>query len=58
VLGAEGFVAKDVRPGRMDADEVEILAGLEAGQKIVATGAFYLKAELAKEAFAGGGHHH
>ncbi len=58
VRAPNGFVAAEVRLGRMDREGAEVLEGLEAGQKYVAAGGFYLKAELAKEAFADGGHGH
>ncbi|PCJ57901.1 MAG: efflux transporter periplasmic adaptor subunit [Candidatus Hydrogenedentota bacterium] len=58
IRDAEGFKAVDITLGRVDMQGAEILSGLEAGQHYVATGGFYLKAELGKAAFADGGHNH
>ncbi|HOE96591.1 MAG TPA: efflux RND transporter periplasmic adaptor subunit [Candidatus Sumerlaeota bacterium] len=58
VRGAEGFAPAPVLPGREDQDEVEIREGLRAGQQYAATGAFTLKAELAKGSFDAHGHAH
>lgn len=44
----EGFVPSPVELGRSNNTHVEILSGLEAGEKFVTTGSFLLKAELAK----------
>lgn len=52
-----GFVARDVTTGRSDAEDVEILTGLAAGELYAASGAFTLKAELGKSSF-GDGHAH
>ncbi len=54
----EGFVPQPVELGLQDDTNVEILSGLAAGQRYAARGAFTLKAELGKEAFAGAGHSH
>jgi len=48
-----GFEVQLVSVGRSDGTTTEILSGLEPGARIVAKGAFWLKAELEKEA---GGH--
>jgi cobalt-zinc-cadmium efflux system membrane fusion protein len=53
----EGFVPRPVRTGRRNHRFVEVLAGLEPGERYVAEGAFSLKAELGKDAF-GDGHGH
>ena len=53
----EGFVPRPVRTGRSNHRFVEVLAGLEPGERYVAEGAFSLKAELGKDAF-GDGHGH
>lgn len=58
VQDSDGLEAVEVTLGRVDQDGAEVLSGLEPGQQYVATGGFYLKAELGKEAFAGGGHNH
>ncbi|MBV8624520.1 MAG: efflux RND transporter periplasmic adaptor subunit [Herbaspirillum sp.] len=47
---ADGFKAQPVRTGRSDGKFVEILAGLQAGDKVAGTGSFALKAELGKGA--------
>lgn len=54
----EGFRIRPVTTGRSDEEHVEILAGLASGERYVARGAFSLKAEIEKAAFAGEGHHH
>lgn len=52
------FLTRDVETGQTLADKrIEIVAGLAAGQDIVVTGAFTLKAELSRGEF-GGGHGH
>lgn len=43
-----GFEVRPVRTGRGDGAQVEILAGLAAGEPVVAAGSFVLKAELGK----------
>jgi membrane fusion protein, heavy metal efflux system len=48
VLTPRGFVAQPVETGKRDAQTVEIVAGLQAGQRYAAENAFLLKAELAK----------
>lgn len=51
------FVTRDVEVGRSLPDgRVEVVGGLEAGDEIVTTGAFTLKAELSKGEFGGHGH--
>lgn len=50
-----GFVAQPVELGRRDAERVEVLVGLVAGQRYVASGSFIVKAEAGK---AGVGHEH
>lgn len=54
---AEGFEAREVTLGRAGGDLVEVIDGLEPGERFVASGGFTLKAELGKEAF-GDGHAH
>jgi len=46
--GPETFEARDVRIGTETRRQVEILAGLKAGESVVAVGSFHLKAELLK----------
>jgi len=57
VQDEDGFEPRPVQIGRENATQVEILAGLEAGQRYVSKGAFTLKAQLSKGAF-GDGHNH
>lgn len=45
------FEKRDVRTGVETKDFVEVLDGLEAGERIVVKGSFFLKSELAKETF-------
>jgi cobalt-zinc-cadmium efflux system membrane fusion protein len=47
-LWRQGFVAQPVKTGKRDAQSVEILAGLQAGQRYAAQNAYVLKAELEK----------
>jgi len=44
----EGFERRDVTIGRQDAEMVEILAGVEAGESVAVENTFLLKAELGK----------
>lgn len=53
----DGFAPRTVVLGRSDETHVEIVGGLEPGQRYVARNGFTLKAELEKGAF-GGGHGH
>lgn len=46
--GPETFEARDVQVGTETGRQVEILAGLNAGERVVAVGSFHLKAELLK----------
>jgi cobalt-zinc-cadmium efflux system membrane fusion protein len=59
VFVSEGheLVARTVKIGRGDDTSVEILSGLDAGERIAVRGAFTLKAELEKGSF-GHGHAH
>jgi cobalt-zinc-cadmium efflux system membrane fusion protein len=43
------FVRSDVRTGLTDDRFVEVVSGVEAGQRVVSSGAFYLKSELLLE---------
>lgn len=52
-----GFALREVRTGARSAAYVEVLAGLESGERFVARGAFTLKAELEKGSL-GEGHGH
>ncbi len=49
------FEAQPVELGRRDGERVEIVSGLAAGQRYVATGSFVLKAEAGK---SGASHDH
>ncbi len=53
----EGFEPRSVSLGRSNEVNIEILSGLEKGERYVSKGAFTLKAEIGKESF-GGGHGH
>jgi cobalt-zinc-cadmium efflux system membrane fusion protein len=53
----EGFEAREITLGRAGDLLVEVLDGLEAGERYVTAGGFTLKAEIGKEAF-GDGHAH
>ncbi|MGY3608998.1 MULTISPECIES: efflux RND transporter periplasmic adaptor subunit [unclassified Bradyrhizobium] len=48
VRDAEGFEARQVRTGREDDDDVEIVSGLSPGETIAVANTFTLKAELEK----------
>ena len=54
---SEGFEARVISSGRRSREQVEILSGLETGDRYVAKGGFSLKAELGKGSF-GDGHGH
>ena len=54
----EGLVPRTIAVGRSDADSVEITAGLQAGDRYVASGGLALKAELNKAALEHAGHAH
>jgi cobalt-zinc-cadmium efflux system membrane fusion protein len=48
------FVRQDVRKGRDFFGMIEILGGLQAGDKIVAEGAFLLKSDVLREKMGAG----
>jgi cobalt-zinc-cadmium efflux system membrane fusion protein len=48
MTGPDTFEKREVRPGRTFGKNVEIVAGLESGDKVAVTGAFILKSELKK----------
>lgn len=48
VADADGLEARELRLGRRAGGRVEVLAGLEAGERYAATGSFVLKAEQEK----------
>ncbi|QIG92640.1 MULTISPECIES: efflux RND transporter periplasmic adaptor subunit [unclassified Bradyrhizobium] len=49
VRDADGFEARSVRTGREDDDDIEIVAGLSAGETIAVQNTFTLKAEIEKD---------
>ena len=53
----KGYEPRLVELGRRSRDSVEVVSGLEPGERYVAEGGFSLKAELGKDAF-GDGHGH
>lgn len=53
----EGFTPRPVKTGTANGEFVEIVDGLQAGEQYAQTGAFTLKAQLAKGSF-GDGHAH
>ena len=55
--GGKRFEARPVTVGRHEPGWVEVLSGVEAGEEVVTTGAFFLESELAREEL-GGGHGH
>jgi cobalt-zinc-cadmium efflux system membrane fusion protein len=54
----EGLVPRTIAVGRRDAESVEITAGLQVGDRYVASGGLALKAELNKAALEHAGHGH
>lgn len=52
-----GFEPQPISQGREDAQQVEVVEGLQRGQRYAATGAFTIKAELAKGSFEAGHNH-
>lgn len=52
VPDGNGLRAQPVRTGRSDDEHVEVLDGLEPGERYVAKGAYQLASELEKETFA------
>ena len=57
VATAEGFAPRPIKTGSSNGDFVEIVDGLQKGERYAQTGAFTLKAQLAKASF-GDGHAH
>jgi len=56
-VGPNRFEVREVRVGRRAGGEVEILNGLEEGERVVVEGAFLLKSELSKNSLGGGDEH-
>ncbi len=55
VTGETGsFLKRDVTVGDRTRERVEVIQGLRAGETVVTSGAFALRSELEKSAFAGG----
>lgn len=52
------FELREVQTGATDGRQVEILQGLQAGERVAAVNAFHLKAELIKSAAGDVGDHH
>lgn len=42
------LIEREVQPGRREGDRIEILAGVTAGDSVVADGSFYVRAEVAR----------
>ena len=58
VWGKGAFELREVQTGSSDTHNVEILQGLNAGEKVAAANAFHLKAEYIKSAAGDLGAHH
>ncbi len=58
VQTVDGFEKRNVELGRSNGALVEILSGLESGEKIVARNSFHIKTESEKDKVAAGGHGH
>jgi len=56
-LDAERFARREIEIGRTAAGVIEVRSGLKAGDRVVTSGAFFLKSELSREEL-GGGHEH
>lgn len=54
---AARFEARPVTLGRQEGGWVEVLSGVETGERVVTEGTFFLESELAREEL-GGGHRH
>ncbi len=58
IWNAGAFELREVQTGSTDGKQVEILQGLQAGERVAAVNAFHLKAELIKSAAGDMGAHH
>lgn len=56
--GGESFERRQVRVGRRDGDWVEVLEGLEPGQRVVSRGAYLVKLAATRTGDIGHGHAH
>lgn len=56
IEASEGFRPQPVEVGRTSGNSVQIVSGLEPGQRYVATNSFIVMAELTKSSFAGHSH--
>ena len=55
-IGGESFERRLVRTGIRDGEQIEIVAGLEAGQRIVSKGAYLIRLSTSKTGPSGHGH--
>jgi len=53
-IGEDRFLRRDVRPGQTQGQGLEILEGLEAGEKVVVQGAFLLKSDILRQKMGAG----
>ncbi len=58
IQAGDAFAARPVELGRANTETVEVLAGLEAGERYVARNGFVLKAQMSKASFEHAGHSH
>ncbi|MBS3934860.1 MAG: efflux RND transporter periplasmic adaptor subunit [Sulfuritalea sp.] len=58
MTGGESFERRPVRPGTRDGDWIEVLAGLEPGQRVVSRGAWLVKLAASNTGAIGHGHAH
>ena len=52
-LAADKFVKRSIKIGQRDDQNVEVLSGVNAGEKVVSSGSFYLKSALLRELIGG-----
>lgn len=52
-LAADKFVRRNIEIGQRDDQNVEVLSGVDAGEKVVSNGSFYLKSALLRELIGG-----
>jgi cobalt-zinc-cadmium efflux system membrane fusion protein len=58
MTGGESFERRPVRVGTREGDWVEIVEGLEPGQRVVSRGAYLVKLAATKTGEIGHGHAH